>query len=310
MWPGASGTFSFVVQSVSQGLGGTVGGITAIASGDFTDTDNIRQTEGWACTQVSSTQITLNRPWNDAVSGGTIHPSGDYTIYPGANYGVGPAGYYTQPFMYGIKSYVVSRAANYAPNATVSNGYKPFLGPMGGWFHNVGFDTNTSGSYYARVQGTCEPFVAANSTTLFGSIHGSSGAPCDIGGLSGDQPGSPANEFASRVDTVEAFAAVIEYYKAQCLLGASQCNAARAFGDLAYGAIYGEPSMTTPGYYSDTHYVNTAGELSNGALGAYKWTGFFFGMGGMSSNTWPAIRLGPTYAGSNLSGGAFSGSLQ
>jgi hypothetical protein len=181
---------------------------------------------------------------------------------------------------------------------------------MGGWFHDVGFDTNTAGTYYARVQGTCEPFVTANSSTLFSTIHGGSGTePCDLAGLSGDQPGSPANEFPSRVDTVEAFAAVIEYYKAQCLLGISQCNAARTFGDLAYGAIYGEPSMTTAGFYSDGHYVNTSGELSNEALATYKWTGFFFGMGGMSSNTWPAIRLGPTYAGSSLSG-TLSGSLQ
>jgi hypothetical protein len=310
IWPGASGTFSFVVQSSTQGLGGNTGGITAIGSGDFTDTDNIRQTEGWACTMVSPTQITLNRPWNDAVTGGAIHPSGAYTVYPAANYGVGPAGYYTQPFMYGIKTYVVSRAANFAPNATVSNGYKAFLGPMGNWFHNVGFDTNTAGTYYARVQGTCEPFVTANTSTLFNTIHGGFGTePCDLGGLLGDQPGAPANEFPSRVDTVEAFAAVIEYYKSQCILGVPQCNAARAFGDLAYGAIYGSPSMTAPGFYSDTHYVNNAGELSNGALGAYKWIGFFFGMGGMSSNTWPAIRLGPAYAGSSLNG-ALNGNLR
>jgi hypothetical protein len=310
LWPGASGTFSFMVQNNAQGVSGNTGGITAIGSGDFSDTDNIRQTEGWACIQVSPTEITLNRPWNDAVTGGAIHPTGAYTMYPAANYGVGPAGYYTQPFMYGIKTYTISRAANFAPNATVSTGYQAFLSSMGSWFHDVGFDTNTAGTYYARVQGTCEPFVTSNSSTLFSTIHGGFGTePCDLAGLSGDQPGSPANEFPSRVDTVEAFAAVIEYYKAQCLLGISQCNAARTFGDLAYGAIYGEPSMTAAGFYSDGHYVNTSGELANAALATYKWTGFFFGMGGMSSNTWPAIRLGPTYAGSSLSG-RLSGTLQ
>jgi hypothetical protein len=315
LWPGASGTFSFIVQSNAQGLGGNTGGLTAIGNGDFTDTDNIRQTEAWACTQVSSTQITLNRPWNDAVTGGSIHPSGVYTIYPAGNYGGGPAGYFIQPFMFGIKTYVISRAANYAPNATISTGYKAFLGPMGSWFHNVGFDTNTSGTYYARVQGACEPFVTANSSTLFNTIHGGFATePCDLAGLLGYQPGQAANEFPSRVDTVEAFAAVIEYYKAQCLLGTSQCNAARTFGDLAYGAIFGEPSLTAAGFYSDSHYVNLAGELSNGSLGAYKWIGFFFGMGGMSSNTWPAIRLGSTYTGPSPIGstlsGKFSGSLQ
>ena len=31
-------------------------------------------------------------------------------------------------------------------------------------------------------------------------------------------------------------------------------------------------------------------ENSNGSLGAYKWTGFFFGMG--MAHQWPAVRLG------------------
>jgi hypothetical protein len=41
--------------------------------------------------------------------------------------------------------------------------------------------------------------------------------------------------------------------------------------------------------YCDNHYVDTAGELSNVSLGAYKWTGFFFGMG--MAHQWPAVRV-------------------
>ena len=49
--------------------------------------------------------------------------------------------------------------------------------------------------------------------------------------------------------------------------------------------------MTSDGgsaFYCDSHFVNTAGELSNASLGAYKWTGFFFGMG--MAHQWPAVR--------------------
>ena len=63
---------------------------------------------------------------------------------------------------------------------------------------------------------------------------------------------------------------------------------ALAWGDVAYGSIWGNPQYTTGGVYSDSNYVRN--ENSNASLGAYKWTGFFFGMG--MAHQWPAVRLG------------------
>ena len=89
-----------------------------------------------------------------------------------------------------------------------------------------------------------------------------------------------------RADSAEALASVYNYYISQCALGTSQCNAARTFGDIVYGAIFGNPALTAGGYYSDSHFVNQ--ELSNNSLGSFKWTGFFFGM--TNSRIWPALR--------------------
>jgi hypothetical protein len=86
---------------------------------------------------------------------------------------------------------------------------------------------------------------------------------------------------AARVLTAETSQALRVYYES------NPTQAARAWGDLAYGSIWGNPQYTTGGVYSDSNYVRY--ENSNGSLGAYKWTGFFFGMG--MAHQWPAVRL-------------------
>ena len=55
-----------------------------------------------------------------------------------------------------------------------------------------------------------------------------------------------------------------------------------------YGSIWGNPNFTAPNFYSDQLYVRD--ENSDNSLAAYKWTGFFFGMG--MAHQWPAVRLG------------------
>jgi len=82
--------------------------------------------------------------------------------------------------------------------------------------------------------------------------------------------------------TAEASQALRVYYEA------NPTPEAKAWGDLAYGSIWGNPPLTTGGVYHDWNYVRD--ENSNSALGAYKWTGFFFGMG--MAHQWPAVRLG------------------
>jgi hypothetical protein len=87
---------------------------------------------------------------------------------------------------------------------------------------------------------------------------------------------------ASRVLTAETSQALRVYYES------NPTPDAKAWGDIAYGSIWGYPVYTAGEVYSDSNYVRD--ENSNASLGAYKWTGFFFGMG--MAHQWPAVRLG------------------
>ncbi len=291
-WNGASGTFTYLVQNNMQGLGpgaaNNFGGMTAFGLTGL-DSDNLLQSEAWACTFNSSTQITLNRPWDVGVTA-AAHPSGTAYMYDSANFGVGPGGYYEQPFMHGINTKVMSWLGNYAPDSTVANGFKALIPGAAQWFHDVGFNPNTLGAYYGRVTLECEPFLVANPSPTFISIHGAGPlTACGYSGLTGDPPDTNGDsEQPERVNAQESFADVNEYAISQCLLGPSQCTAAIAFGDTVYGGIWGKCAWTT-GVYCDSRYVNITGELGNGSIGGYKWTGFFFGMGG--AHIWPALRL-------------------
>ena len=61
----------------------------------------------------------------------------------------------------------------------------------------------------------------------------------------------------------------------------------KAVGDQAYCAQWGNAAMTQPGYCTE---AITASNLDDGSLGAYKYTGFFFGIG--MAHQWPAVRVG------------------
>jgi hypothetical protein len=291
-WNGASGTFTFLVQDNRQGkpggAGNVFGSLTAFGLTGL-DSDNLLQSEGWGCTFNNSGQITLNRPWDVGVTA-AAHPSGTAYLYDAANFGVGPGGFLIQPFQHGINTKVMSWLGNYASNSTVANGFKALVPGAGQWFHDTGFNPNTLGAYYGRVMLTCEPFLTANPSPTFVSIHGSGAlTACGYSGLTGDPPDTNGDsEQPERVNAQESFADVNEYAISQCLLGPSQCTAAIAFGDQVYGGIWGKCAWTT-GVYCDSRYVNITGELSNGSIGGYKWTGFFFGMGG--AHIWPALRL-------------------
>jgi hypothetical protein len=119
--------------------------------------------------------------------------------------------------------------------------------------------------------GACEPATVAPTHSTF-----SARTPGCNYGLNG------ASTRAARVLTAEASQALRVYYES------NPTKEAREWGDRAYGSIWGNPEYTTEGVYSDSNYVRD--ENSNAALGAYKWTGFFFGMG--MAHQWPAVRLG------------------
>ena len=290
LWPGASGTFSFLI--VGKDTYQNSGGITAIGPDPASSTTNLQWSEGWACTQGGiagaspTTQITLNRPWDDAVTGGSLHATGDYYFYASVGYGVGVAGYYFQPYQLGMKTYTMQALAKYSSDATVKAGYQAIVPLVGQVMHDKGYAPDTKGVFYARDQLTCEPLVTPNGATKFFS---SQGVACGGTGLLGYPPYFTNTEFADRVNSAEAFHGFDAYFEAQCAISAGACDAARSFVDGVYGGMYGNCDQTAPGYYCDTHFLDNSGELSDGAIGAYRWYGFFFGIS--MGHEWPAERL-------------------
>lgn len=307
LWSGASGTFHFMSESDAlQGFTATIGidnsdwPTVSIAAGLASNT---QLQKFWACQWNSSTQITLNRPW-DGTSGTYSYDT--YILM----------GFEVQPFMVGgIKTAAMSWAAQ-STNSTVASAYTTMAAQSGQWTASYGVDLNspgTLGMYYGRVLGACEPPGVPNPVTLFFTIRGTSSnqTPCGSSGLAA--AGGGAGEFTDRVSTAEGGSALVAYYNAQCALGHSQCVAATTFVSKYYGAIYGNPAMTTSGFYNDSHYVNAGSELSDVSLEFFKWPGFFFGVGRFGSS-FPAMAVCTLNGGSMVGfacvpGGTISGAV-
>ena len=72
-------------------------------------------------------------------------------------------------------------------------------------------NSNTLGTFYDRVPEACEPFLTANPSPTFQSLHGTgSNGTCSQSGLSPTTGG----EFVERVNTVEGGKALLPYYAA------------------------------------------------------------------------------------------------
>ena len=176
----------------------------------------------WACQYNSTTQLTLNRPWDQRAGTTTDNFLTFDTVI----------GFEIQPFMLnGVKATAL-RFASLNSDSTVATANQTFSGQLGNWTAQYGVDLNspgTTGMYYNRVSGDCEPPGVPNGSVPFDNIHendplcGSTGLATTTGG-----------EHADRVNTAEGMTGLIAYYEAQCLLGVSQCNAARAFVDTEY----------------------------------------------------------------------------
>jgi hypothetical protein len=172
--------------------------------------------------------------------------------------------------MLGIKL-MQMKLASQIPAAPFAEKYAELAKEGATWIHDVGYDPVTQGMHYGRVMQACEPQTFPPP----GSTFGSRTPGCNYG----LEPGAIR---AARVLTAEASQALRVYYEA------TPTPEAKAWGDTAYGSIWGNPVYTAAGFYSDPNYVKD--ENSNLGLGAYKWTGFFFGMG--MAHQWPAVRLG------------------
>ncbi len=251
LWPGDSGTYSALIEDSSSNYDW----YTAIAQSK----SDPMLSENWACTYISPSQLTLNRPWDGATDSSGANHLFRYVL----------AGKGQQPYMLGIKTRQLqwgsliddSEADNYASLAVVA----------AEWIKNYGYDPPTQGLHYGRIFGACEPDTVPTPRTGF-----SSRTPNCNNGL------DPNAIRIARVLTGEASAAL------GILYNANPTQANKDFGDVAYGSIWGYPPFTTDRVYSDGNYVQY--ETSDNALGAYKWTGFFFGMG--AAHQWPAARLG------------------
>jgi hypothetical protein len=211
----------------------------------------------WSCVWNNAGQITLNRAWDG--------PAGTEYLF---KYVL--AGFGQQPYMLGIKTLQMEYGSQ-IDDPALASGYAALDSAAAAWIHDVGYDPVTQGMHYGRIYGGCEPSTTPPASPLFDSR-----TPNCNNGL------DPASVRTSRVLTAEASHGLRVYYES------APSQARKDWGDQAYGSIWGYAPYTTGGVYADSNYVRD--ENSNGSLGGYKWTGFFFGMG--MSHQWPAVRLG------------------
>lgn len=267
-WPGDSGTFS--AMSTGGGsivLGGQlVGGLGSIWSGN-PDTLIANRALGvpWACKYNGPTSLTLFRPWDGM--------NGSYFV---SYYNIGAFG--QQPFFVGIKS-IQMRFGGQNSNSTIANGYAAIRPLTGEWYNSYGWDSSGGhGTFYDTIwQGCGDPSDVA--TGVFLSIHSAQG--CGTSGLASGAAGT------ARVNSVEGGASMLDYFRQERSLG--NATAARAVVDKFYGAIFGDRSLCAATVLS-TCDGTTATNMANLDLSQYKWPGFFFGVGGMFTNSWPAMR--------------------
>ena len=257
LWPGDSGSITWMITSGSYATWAATIGV---------DGNDAQLAKNWVCMLDSDTQITLQRAWDGPGTTTSNH------IYSGNLSGFGQ-----QPYMLGIKAHAFNWASQ-NDDPTISAGYAALLPLAAAWGYSTGYDPSTQGQHYGRVFGQCEPYPTAPASPAFGYRE----VECNYGT-------DPASTRAARVLTAETSSTMRAQYEAV------PTPTVKAWGDTAYGSIWGYAPYTTGGVYSDSNYVRD--ENSDVSLGAYKWTGFFFGMG--MAHQWPAVRLGGVAAAIN-----------
>ena len=220
--------------------------------------DDPQLAKEWACTWNTSDQITLDRPWD-----GPTESNAYLAIRVVAGYG-------QQPFMMGIKTTELAFASLNPDSATSAN-FKRLAISAAQWIHDTGYDKASQGLRYGSVYQLCEP----------------SGTPTPLTAFTARTPGcdyglDTSSIRASRVLTAEVSQAIRVLYES------NPTPANKAWGDTAYGSIWGNSTFANGNVYTDDNYVRD--ENGNTSLGNYKWTGFFFGMG--LAHQWPAVRAG------------------
>lgn len=299
LWPGA-GSGPYAAMSASGLLNSTpsgtfgYGGIFAAASSTgpppdwptitqaaaHTNNEALRQV--WACKFIDSTHLILNRTWDGTSTSGLTPGLAYYISY----YTIGSFG--QQSFMIGGPKTNQMNWASQNADATISAGYMTILPLVGEWYNAYGWDSLNAnhGTFYNVVAEACggPTDVPAGS---FGSMHGWQG--CGSNGL------AAGSATVARVNSAEGGAAMIQYFLA------NPTPARRAAVDTFYGAIFGYKP------YCDSSILSTcdgtvASQLDDLSLSIFKWTGFYDGMGGFFTNSWPAVRASLQAGGSRRVG--------
>ena len=198
---GDSGTYPYQIESDMNFM-----------SFATSDTD-VNLNTFYACSWVSPTTITLDRPWEGST--GTFNATRAISTYIGVG---------ATPFQNGIKVLAMRYATLGATGAT-SNGYQTMANTVANWILTEGFDPLTLGLYYGRGFYNCEP-------------PGIYKIGCDYG---------PTSEVAARTLSGEAQNAMALAYDA------SPTPTNLRFGDQFYGAQWGKPNYGTPPFSDGTY---------------------------------------------------------
>lgn len=255
MWTGDSGAVNFIETNSG-------GSISVISS----TTETSLMQSNWGCYLNSSSQVTLDRPWS-----GPTDTTGNMHIYTN-----NLAGYGEQPYMLGIRSRFMDWLKS-SPDSDVASYGVQCSSAASVWEHNVAFDTYTLAMSYGRDYQACDPYQPVGYTGSQNSYR--NGGAC-ITGVDTLNVIPNAREL-----NIEAASALKNYFEAS-----SGNSTSMTYGDDAYGAIFGYCPWTQSGYYCDSQYAGPTTNLINNYLGAFKYFGFFFGMG--MGHQWPAVRLG------------------
>ena len=260
LWPGDTGTVSWMAVNVTSANNNA---LTVIASGN-SDYSNLAVNYG--CIWNSATSLTLDHPWQGTTAA-------NYFVYS-ANL----AGFGQQPYMLGIKAFGMHLLASSTDPAlsSLAATYGIYTQAAAQWLHDKGFDPVTQGLHYGRGFGFCEPDTTPPSSPQF-------------------EARTPGCNYGTSVGAIVAARTLnAELANASSILYAgSPTPANQAYGDQAYGSLWGLAPYNTGGVYSDA-LSPSANLASSNMLDSYihqgKWYGFFSGMG--MPHSWPAARLG------------------
>jgi hypothetical protein len=261
LWPGSTGSASGMTRNIPTGQP------TEIFSFGTSLTDPTLHSN-YSCKWVSSTQITLDRPFVKDAS----HSSPDtYSMYSNLLSGHGQ-----QPYMLGIKTYHFWQAS--ALDAALGTTFGAKAIAAGTWEHDYGFDSATRTVNYGRVFQFCESGGIPNATNQFSWTS----KACQSGY-------SISNIVPQRQLGQEAIGALIQWY----LNDPTDTN--RAVVDQYYGAIwcnssFDDASISTSCDASSVGNNQIYSNLSDPGLAAGKYPGQMFGVG--KAHEWPAVRLG------------------